>query len=37
MQQKTVAILLAVYDPREDWLIEMLDSLNQQTYHSLRL
>jgi glycosyltransferase involved in cell wall biosynthesis len=37
MQQKTVAILLAVYDPREDWLIELLDSLNQQTYPSLRL
>ena len=37
MEQKTVAILLAVYDPRENWLIELLDSLNQQTYPSLRL
>lgn len=34
---KSVAILLAVYNPREDWLIEQLDSLNNQTYPNLRL
>lgn len=33
----SLAILLAVYDPREDWLIELLDSLNRQTYPNLRL
>ena len=37
MEQKSVAILLAVWEPREDWLIELLDSLNQQTYQNLRL
>ena len=34
---RSLAILLAVYDPREDWLIELLDSLNAQTYPNLRL
>ncbi len=34
---KSLAILLAVYNPREDWLIELLDSLNRQTYPSLHL
>ena len=34
---RSLAILLAVYEPREDWLIELLDSLNRQTYPSLRL
>lgn len=37
MQKKTVAILLAVYRPRQDWLIELLDSLNRQTYPALTL
>ena len=37
MEQKSLAILLAVYEPREDWLIELLDSLNAQTYPNLRL
>ena len=37
MAQKSVAILLAVYEPREDWLIELLDSLNEQTYPDLTL
>lgn len=37
MQPKSLAILLATYDPREDWLIELLDSLNAQTYGSLHL
>lgn len=37
MNQKTVAILLATYNPPENWLCELLDSLNQQTYPSLRL
>ena len=32
MQGKSLAILLAIYEPREDWLIELLDSLNAQTY-----
>lgn len=37
MEQKSLAILLAVYEPREDWLVELLDSLNAQTYRNLRL
>lgn len=37
MATKHVAILLAVWEPREDWLIELLDSLNRQTYPSLSL
>lgn len=37
MEQKKLAILLAVYEPREDWLIELLDSLNAQTYPNLTL
>lgn len=35
--KKRVAILLAVYEPREDWLIALLDSLNAQTYPALTL
>lgn len=34
---RSLAILLAIYEPREDWLIELLDSLNRQTYPNLRL
>jgi len=37
MKNQAIAILLAVYDARVDWLIELLDSLNRQTYPSLRL
>lgn len=37
MEHKAIAILLAVYEPREDWLIELLDSLNRQTYPNLFL
>ena len=37
MQKKSVAILLATYQPREDWLIQLLDSLNSQTYPHLKL
>ena len=37
MEKRKIAILLAVYEPREDWLIELLESLNQQTYPSLSL
>ena len=37
MEQRKIAILLAVYEPREDWLIELLDSLNEQTYPQLCL
>jgi glycosyltransferase involved in cell wall biosynthesis len=37
MQNKTVAILLATYQPREDWLIQLLDSLNSQSYPYLKL
>ena len=35
--KKDLAILLAVYNPREDWLIELLDSLNRQTYPHIHL
>jgi len=37
MEKKSLAILLAVYEPREDWLIELLDSLNAQTYPNIKL
>ena len=37
MQGNSLAILLAVYEPREDWLIRLLDSLNTQTYPNLKL
>lgn len=32
-----ITILMAVYHPRLDWLIEQLDSLNSQTYPHLEL
>lgn len=32
-----ISILMAVYEPRLDWLREQLDSLNAQTYPNLRL
>ena len=32
-----ISILMAVYEPRMDWLKEQLDSLNAQTYPNLRL
>ncbi|MBQ9010012.1 MAG: glycosyltransferase, partial [Clostridia bacterium] len=32
-----IAILMAVYEPRMDWLREQLNSLDQQTYPNLRL
>ncbi len=32
-----IAILMAVYEPRMDWLQEQLESLNAQTYPNLRL
>ena len=32
-----IAILMAVYEPRMDWLKEQLDSLEAQTYPNLRL
>lgn len=32
-----ISILLAVYEPRMDWLQEQLMSLNEQTYPNLRL
>ena len=37
MEQPMIAILLATYNPPIDWLCELLDSLNAQTYPSLRL
>ena len=37
MDHPTVAILLATYNPPIDWLCELLDSLNAQTYPALRL
>lgn len=32
-----VSILLAVYKPNENWFIEQLISLNEQTYNNLEL
>ncbi|NOW06518.1 glycosyltransferase [Clostridium beijerinckii] len=32
-----VSILLAIYKPKEDWLIEQLISLNNQTYDNIEL
>lgn len=32
-----ISIVMAVYHPRVDWLIEQLDSLNTQTYPNLEL
>lgn len=32
-----ISILMAVYDPRMDWLEEQLNSLNEQSYPNLRL
>ena len=37
MSKKSLAILLAVYNPPRDWFAELLDSLNAQTYPNLRL
>ena len=37
MEHQTIAVLLAVYEPRQDWLIELLDSLNAQTYPHIKL
>lgn len=37
MEHPTIGILLAVYEPNESWLIELLDSLNAQTYPDLHL
>ncbi len=37
MTKKPVAVLLAVYKPNIPWLIELLDSLNRQTYEPLCL
>ncbi len=37
MESKSVAILLAVYEPDVNWLCELLDSLQAQTYESIRL
>ena len=30
-----VSILLAVYKPNEEWLVEQLISLNEQTYDNI--
>ena len=32
-----ISILMAVYEPRRDWLIEQLESLDAQTYPNLQL
>ena len=37
MEERPVAILLAVYNPPLDWFGELLDSLDAQTYPNLRL
>lgn len=34
---ESIAILMAIYEPRMDWLKEQLDSLNAQTYSNIRL
>lgn len=37
MEKPSVAILLALYQPKQSWLIELLDSLNRQSYPPLGL
>ncbi len=37
MELPSISILMAVYEPRMDWLREQLISLNNQTYPNLRL
>ena len=37
MEKPRIAVLLAIYDPKEDWLIELLQSLNAQTYPNVCL
>lgn len=37
MNNKQVDILLAVYNPNEEYLIKQLISLNNQTYPNLKL
>lgn len=37
MEQGKVAILLALYNPNKEWLVELLSSLNEQTYDNLIL
>ena len=37
MEPRSVAILLATYNPPLHWLAELLDSLNRQTYPNLHL
>ena len=36
-EKPLISILMAVYEPRMDWLKEQLESLNSQTYPNLRL
>ena len=37
MDRPQIAILMAVYEPRMDWLREQLESLEKQTYPNLKL
>ena len=37
VKKPLISILMAVYEPRMDWLKEQLESLNAQTYPNLRL
>lgn len=37
MERKTVAVLLATYNPKIPWLIKLLDSLNAQSYEAIHL
>lgn len=37
MEQGKVAILLALYNPNKAWLVELLNSLNEQSYDNLIL
>ena len=36
-EMSLISILMAVYEPRMDWLREQLESLNVQTYPNLEL
>lgn len=37
MEKPSVTILLALYRPKQSWLIELLDSLNRQSYDRISL
>lgn len=37
LDEPTISILMAIYEPRMDWLKEQLISINNQTYSNIRL